>query len=334
MRWRDGVWNDFLAAILVTGLARPFDGGLTLKAGGDQVKLVPPQFVAKQRIGNKTDRNDADAIYAVHMDARVHPVPLKTPAQQDQLSLNHTRSFLVKLSTALSNHLRSLLAERGLVTAKGRAGLDQLVEAVTDIQKTPLSIECQPLVAVLQALREQLSTHVDTLDKILKAQVRASETALRLMEIPGVGPVTASAVSAEFPDVNRYTDARQFAAAIGLVPGEHSSGGKQRLSGISKRGNQNIRTLLTQGAQNIVNSACPSARKAPLATEQKQRPAKTDDIHEFAPSRPGTQVPQSGRIYVRVAHFIKKRLASEEESIYVVSLSNHNSTEADAAMFI
>ncbi len=260
--------------------------GLTLQDRGDQVKLVPPQFVAKQRIGNKTDRNDAEAIYAVHMDPRVHPVPLKTPAQQDQLSLNHTRSFLVKLRTALSNHLRSLLAERGLVTAKGCAGLDQLIETVTDIELTPLSVDCQPVVAVLKVFREQLSSHVDTLESKLKAQVRGSEVAQRLMAIPGVGPITASAVSAEFPDVNRYADARQFAAAMGLVPGEHSSGGKQRLGGISKRGNAYMRTLLTQGAQNVLNSACPSVRLKTLADEPSERPAerpaKTDDIHQFA----------------------------------------------------
>lgn len=93
-------------------------------------------------------------------------------------------------------------------------------------------------------------------------------------------------MSAEFPDVSRYADARQFAAAMGLVPCEHSSGGKQRLGGISKRGNAYMRTLLTQGAQNVLNSACPSVRLKTLANEPAERPAerpaKTDDIHQFA----------------------------------------------------
>jgi transposase len=259
--------------------------GQILQARGDQVKLVPPQFVAKQRIGNKTDRNDAEAIYAVHMDQRVHPVPLKTPEQQDQVSLHSTRDFLVKTKLSVGNHLRALLSERGFVTAKGNASLWQLLDELTEIN-TPLSLGSQPLVVVLKAMLEAAQAHVDTLDEKVKEHARESEAAQRLMEVPGIGPITSSASVAEHADLNRFSDARQFAATYGSVPGEHSSGGKQRHGGITKRGNAYHRRLLTQCAQNVLNVACPSPKRvsntAPEDEKANKKTEKTDDIYEFA----------------------------------------------------
>lgn len=267
--------------------------GRTLQERGDHVKLVPPQMVAKLRMGNKTDKNDAEAIFAVHKDERVHPVPLKSVEAQDQLALHATRRFLIKTRVSVSNHLRALLSERGLVAAKGATGLQGLLEEVTDIERSVLSPGSQPLVAVLQATLTGLFTQLEVLaEKVIDA-VKANPVAQRLLEAPGIGPITASAVAAEYADVSRFADHRQFAASLGVVPSEHSSGGKQRFGGITKRGNHDIRALLTQCAHTIVTSACPSVRKVsdPVqiaktgvakAREKKTTPPKTDDIHVFA----------------------------------------------------
>lgn len=267
--------------------------GRTLLGLGDAVKLVPTQMVSKHRLGNKTDKNDAEAIFVVHQDSRVHPVPLKSVEAQDLLALHATRRFLIKTRVSITNHLRALLSERGIVAAKGAVGLERLLEEVTDIERIVLSTGSQPLVAVLQATLKQLLEQLEILDEKVKAAVKANPVAQRLMEAPGIGPITASAVSAEYADVSRFADDRQFAASLGVVPSEHSSGGKQRFGGITKRGNHDIRALLTQCAHTIVTSACPSARKVtdPVKIAQtgvaqlrqkKTTPPKTDDIHVFA----------------------------------------------------
>lgn len=259
--------------------------GRRLLALGDQVKLVPPQFVAKQRVGNKNDSNDAEAIFAVHLDARVHPVPVKTEAQQDQLAVHSARQQLIKARTAISNHLRSVLAERGYVTAKGSAALEQLLKSVTDIVTTPLSIALQPVIVALQAMLETLKGQMALLDSQIQVHVQQSAQAQQLLVPPGIGPITASAMTAEFAGgVARFSSARQFAAALGIAPGEHSSGGKVHLTAITKRGNEYLRKLLIQGAHTVVSSACPKPpRLRPGVSEAPvERIVKDDDLHVFA----------------------------------------------------
>jgi transposase len=259
--------------------------GRTLLALKDQVKLVPPQFVAKQRVGNKNDSNDAQAIFAVHLDARVHPIPVKTAAQQGDLVIHTVRQHFIKNRTSTSNCLRSILAEQGFVTNKGAASLQALVTALSDVsQASQLDRGVQIVLVNLQTLLDTIEQQIEALDHAIRQQVAASAPAQRLMQAPGIGPITASAAVAEYGrSVARFADARQFAATIGITPGEHSSGGKTRFGGITKRGNEYLRKLLVQGAHNLVNSACPKLNsKRAIAQQADPETAKRDDLHVFA----------------------------------------------------
>ncbi len=259
--------------------------GRKLLALGDQVKLVPPQFVAKQRIGNKNDCNDAAAIFAVHLDARVHPVPVKGEVPQGQLAIHGARQLLKASRTKISNHLRSLLAEHLYVTAKGARALKKLVSELSEIESAAqLNVDVQVVLASLQTMLKSIDEQLALLDDKVKRQVTQSPIAMSLIEAPGIGPITASAMAAEYAGgVARFSDSRQFAANLGLTPGEHSSGGKTRMGGITKRGNAYLRQLLVQGAQGIVTSACPKPNsKRGLAQEVNPNAIKQDDLHVFA----------------------------------------------------
>lgn len=219
---------------------------------GYRVKRVPAQFVDKQRIGNKNDGTDADAIFAVHQDARVRPVPVKTVQQQDLCAQHRLRELLVSQRTQLLNQARSLLAERGQVAPQGRSALEALIrQAQAD----------QEVTAELIELLEQITDQVDTLDTQLEkveARLKAASEAsalIRLVQsIHGVGLITATAVVAEYgANLSPFADARQFAGSLGLTPREHSSGQRRRLGGITRRGNPYLRTLLVQGAQSVLN---------------------------------------------------------------------------------
>ena len=254
---------------------------------GDQVKLVPAQFVAKQRIGNKNDCNDAAAIFAVHLDARVHPVPVKSALQQGQIAIHSARQMLIASRTKISNHLRSVLAEHLHVTAKGATALNQLVSELSEIESAvELNVDLQAVLSSLQVVLKCVNDQIALFEERIKRQVAQSPIAQSLMDAPGIGQITASAMGAEYAaGVARFSDSRQFAANLGLALGEHSSGGKTRMGGITKRGNAYLRQLLVQGAQGIVTSACPKPNsKRGLAQAVDPGTAKQDDLHVLARS--------------------------------------------------
>lgn len=259
--------------------------GRRLLEKGDQAKLVPPQFVAKQRVGNKNDSNDAEAIFAVHLDTRVKPVPVKSAIQQGQLAVHAARQQLVRSRTAISNHLRSVLAELGRVTAQGAASLQALVlDLSAPEQAAQLDRNVQIVMTSLRAMLKTLEEQIEELDTQIKQQVAASPAAKQLMQAPGIGPITASAAVAEYAgSIERFADARAFAANLGITPGEHSTGGKSHMGGITKRGNAYLRKLLVQGGHNVVNSACPKPNSK-RALKQQAHPElmQSDDLHQFA----------------------------------------------------
>lgn len=223
-----------------------------LQSLGYRVKRVPAQFVNKQRIGNKNDGNDADAIFAVHQDQRVRPVPVKTLQQQDLCAQHRLRELLVSQRTQLLNQARSLMAERGQVAPQGRSALEALIRQAKPDQE---------VTADLIELLEQITNQVDTIDtqiQNIEARLKVARQASALIQlvqsIHGVGLITATAVVAEYgANMSQFADARQFAASLGLTPSEHSSGQQRRLGGISRRGNPYLRTLLVQGAQSVLN---------------------------------------------------------------------------------
>lgn len=226
-----------------------------VEARGYQAKLVPAQFVAKHRIGNKTDGNDADAIYAAHRDQRVRPVPVKPVEQQDRCARHALRELLQNQRTACINHLRGLLAERGWVAAKGAGGAAAIRARVLAPADAEVSEALLELLASGIAHLDAIEARLTAIDRYLEAEANSCPIARRLDTTFGIGPITATAIAARIGgSVARYADSRQFAASIGLTAREHSSGQSRRLGAITKRGDPYLRRLLVQCAQSVVQN--------------------------------------------------------------------------------
>ncbi len=228
--------------------------GRVLEAFGHEVKLMAPQFVKPYVKANKTDAADAEAICEAVTRPNMRFVPIKTADQQAVLSLHRARAGFVKARTALVNQIRGLLHEYGIVLSGGirhiREGLPDIVED-GELDLPPLFRE------LLQQLYEylcQLDTQVQAMEQPLKAWHRCSEDSQRIEQIPGIGWLTATALVASIGDASSFKNGRQLAAWLGLVPRQHSSGGKPRLLGISKRGDAYLRTLMIHGARAATRS--------------------------------------------------------------------------------
>ena len=255
------------ARVVMEACASAHYWGRTLQARGYHVKLVPPQFVAKQRIGNKTDGNDADAIYAVDRDARW------CGAGQDARAAGPERraplrDLLVGQRTACINQLRGLLAERaGWRPWRGRHG------SAADDAGSAAGGEVTPaLIQILVQVKQQIAFIDEQLVQVNRRLAQVAKhhpVARRLDSIHGVGAIIATAVLAQFGnDVRRFADARQFAASMGVTPSEHSSGQTRQLGAITKRGDPYLRRLLIQGSQSVVNV---SARRDDPISQLAQR---------------------------------------------------------------
>jgi transposase len=239
-----------------------------LLRNGYHPKLVPPQFAAMHRMGNKTDGNDADAIYATHRDLRVGPVPIKTLEQQDTCAQHRLRELLVRQRVQCINQARGLLAERGIIAIRGDKGFRGLLRRALGFPSEEMTPILARLLTVLGEQLKGIEERIAELDRELEVVVAESEVATRIRTVFGVGSVTATAIVGEYgSSVGRYSNARQFAASIGITPKEHSSGERRRLGKITKRGNPYLRWLLMQCAQTIIlnchrreNSLCQFAR--------------------------------------------------------------------------
>jgi transposase len=202
-------------------------------------------------------------------------VPIKSVEQQSALMLHRTRDLLIRQQTQLINALRAHLAELGLVAAKGREGLQQLVTAVTKSSDERLPsnarFACQAIVAQLYAVQ----TQINGLDKRIIQAHRANADSKRLDAIPGFGVILSTAVVATMTDPKAFKTGREFAACIGLVPRQNSTGGKERLGSISKQGDRYLRRLFVVGAISIVRTARMRPEKYPWVIELLgRRPAK------------------------------------------------------------
>ena len=222
---------------------------------GHEVRLMPPRYVRPYVKRNKNDRADAEAICEAVTRPTMRFVEVKTVDQQSVLVLHRTRHLLVRQRTMLINSLRAHLAEFGIVAGIGRNGLErllQVIEAGDDERVPPEASAC------LLALRDQLTLvkqQVLEADRRILAWHRASEVSQRLDDIPGVGPLIATALVASVPDPHVFKSGRDMAAWIGLVPRQNSTGGKERLGHISKAGNRYLRMLLVVGALAVIRRA-------------------------------------------------------------------------------
>ena len=226
-----------------------------IAALGHEVRLMPPRYVKPYVKRNKNDMADAEAICEAVTRPSMRFVAIKTLDQQSVLMLHRTRHLLVRQRTTLINALRAHLAEFGIVAGVGRNGLERLLQVIEDGDDTrvpPAALEC------LLALRDQLSLvkqQIVEADRRILAWHRASEVSQRLADIPGVGPLIATALVASVPDPHAFRSGRDLAAWIGLVPKQNSTGGKARLGHISKAGNRYLRTLLVVGALSVIRRA-------------------------------------------------------------------------------
>ena len=227
-----------------------------LNALGHTVKLMPPSYV--KPYDGKNDVADAEAICEAVTRPTMRFVPVKSTDQQAVLMLHRTRALLMRQRTMVVNALRGHLAEFGLVAAQGAKSLAELIESVFEGSGTdddavpPLARRAlAPLVAQLR----QLQAQIKAIEVELLAWHRATDASRRLETIPGVGFITATAIAATVTDPSHFTSGRQFAAWLGLVPRQNSSGGKERLGSISKMGDRYLRTLLVVGATSVMRYA-------------------------------------------------------------------------------
>ena len=226
--------------------------GRALRNQGHEVRLMPAQYVKPYVQTNKSDYIDAEAIAEAVQRPRMRFVPIKTEEQLDLQALHRVRERWVMRRTAVVNQIRSLLLERGLTLPKGRRYVEEALPRILEDAELPLSGSFRLLVAQLKLELEQLSARIDQLDIAILQRAKEDDACQRLTTIPGVGPVTATAVIAAMGNGSAFGRGRDLAAWIGMVPGEHSSGGKQTLLGISKRGNSYLRRLFVQGARSVL----------------------------------------------------------------------------------
>ena len=222
---------------------------------GHTVRLVAPQFVRPYVKSNKTDAADAEAICEAIQRPHMRFVPVKTQAQQTMLSLHRARAGLVKSRTALANQIRGLLGEFGVVLPQGIRRLGQRAMAALSTRDSEHS---EPFRALIQMLVEHLrerGNKVAELEGRIRAIHRLDAPRQLLETIPGIGPLTASALAASIGNAHAFRSGRELAAWLGLVPRQHSSGGTPRLLGISMRGDTALRTLLIHGARAAIRMA-------------------------------------------------------------------------------
>jgi len=268
-----------------------------LLAMGHQVKLMPPQYVKPYVKTHKNDATDAAAICEAVTRPTMRFVAVKSEEQQALLALHRVRQSFVKDRTAHSNQIRAELAEFGLIVPKGLSALRKRVPALLEDPLLPAAFG-----QLLQRLLDQvlrLDEQIKVLERDIVLWHRNSELSRRLAQIPGIGPLTASALLCSIGDISYFKNARQLPAWLGLVPRQHSSGGRSTLLGITKRGDCYLRTLLIHGA-----------RSAILAAQRKQQ----------APEHPSWLHRLLGRVHPNIAAVA---LANKNARVAWALLSKH-----------
>ncbi len=250
--------------------------GRELAGLGHTVKLMPPSYVKAYLKRSKNDANDAAAICEAVTRPSMRFVPIKTKEQQTALMLHRTRQLLVRQRTMLSNALRGHLAELGVVSAKGRNGTAELLKIIADAEDRRVPSSGRGILDVLARQYGAIGAEIKFVDQSILAWHRSCEASRRLEEIPGIGPIVATALIAEIGDWKTFSSGRNLAAWIGLVPKQHTSGGKDRLGGITKQGNRYLRWLLVTGAMAVIRYAKKhGTQKRPwLGQLMERRPTK------------------------------------------------------------
>jgi len=229
---------------------------------GHEVVLMPPAYIKPYVKRGQNDAVDAAAICEAMSRPDMRFVPIKSADQQAVLMLHKTRELLVKQRPMSVNALRSHLAEFGLTVAKGLGRLDELSELAENDASLPE--EARQMAKLLTLHVEALTRSIDATERKIAKASASSKTSRLLDRVPGVGPLTASAIAASVPEPGVFKSGRDFAAWLGLTPRQNSSGGKAKLGAVTKQGNRSIRKLLVVGSTAVLRHA-PANRKGPLA---------------------------------------------------------------------
>ena len=234
---------------------------------GHEVRLMPARDVKAYVKRNKNDAADAAAICEAVRRPTMRFVGVKSAEQQGRLMQHRTRDLLLRQRTQLINALRGHMGELGMVAAQGREGLKTLLAIVAKGADEHLPVDARASLIVLATQLEALQTMIGAIEKRIVGQHRASEASKRLASIPGIGFLGASAITATVTDPSAFRSGRDFAAWIGLVPRQDSTGGKQKLGPISKQGDRYLRRLLVIGAHSVLRRAKQSPQNYPWLTQ-------------------------------------------------------------------
>jgi len=226
-----------------------------LQAKGFTVKLIAPQFVKPYVKSNKNDANDAEAICEAMSRPNMRFVAIKTVEQQDIQAAHRVRSGLMDQRKGKSNQLRGLASEYGLVAPKELLHLRSAIPLWLEDQENGLSERFRRLLRGLWRDLQTLDERIEELDREIEQIARRDPVAMRLQQVRGIGPLTATALLATVGDASQFSKGREMAASFGLTPKQNSSGGKERLLGISKRGDAYLRSLLVHGARAVIRTA-------------------------------------------------------------------------------
>ena len=231
---------------------------------GHEVKMMSPQFVKPYVKSNKNDGNDAEACCEAVTRPTMRFVPIKEVSQQDILAIHRVRSRLLKQRTQLTNQIRGLLAEYGIVIAQGEAAIRRKIPEILEDAENELTMLSRELFQDGYDELLVLSKKIDRYEKKLKTMAKTDERCKRLLSIPGLGPITATAFVASVGSAEVFTKGRQLSAWLGVVPKQNSSGNKIRLGKISKRGDRYLRALFIHGARSVLR--CVDKKTDPYST--------------------------------------------------------------------
>jgi transposase len=234
---------------------------------GHEVRLMPAKDVKAYVKRNKNDAADAEAICEAVRRPTMRFVGVKSAAQQGRLMQHRTRDLLMRQRTQTINALRAHMAELGIAAAQGREGLKELLAIIENDEDPRVPIDARASLIVLAAQLQAVQTMIGSIEKRIMAQHRSNEASQRLESIPGIGIVGASAIVATVADPNVFRSGRDFAAWIGLVPRQDSTGGKHKLGPISKQGDRYLRRILVVGAHAVLRYAKQNPQKYPWLTQ-------------------------------------------------------------------
>jgi len=226
-----------------------------LQVLGHTVRLMPPSYVKAYLKRSKNDANDAAAICEAVTRPSMRFVPTKSEQQQSGLMLHRSRQLLIRQRTMLSNAIRGHMAELGIISAKGRNGTAELLTIIANAEDGRIPAAARFSLTVLARQYEAVVAEIGAIEKRIHAWHRSCEDSRRLEQVPGIGPIVATALVAEVGDWKAFSSGRSLAAWIGLVPRQHSTGGTEQLGGISKQGNRYLRWLLVAGAMAVIRYA-------------------------------------------------------------------------------